>query len=152
MAAFAPMWFVPGVSGKFFRILPAVVVAVLVFSLIELFSSYSLTFTVGIFGKPADRYLDWLNIPSRWVAARLTFREKIIPRLKQVEISVHIGIYRVYVVLHCAWDAGDRFVALLSVSKAGRQYGNRIDSACMVHLLRKVNGFDDLSKKVLEVP
>jgi len=37
MAAFAPMLFVPGVSGKLFRILPLIVILVLIFSLLESF-------------------------------------------------------------------------------------------------------------------
>ena len=79
MAAFAPMFFVPGVSGKFFRILPVVVVAVLVFSLIESFWVLPAHLGhQGFLGHVADRYLDWLNIPSRWVARHLeTFRERI---------------------------------------------------------------------------
>ena len=37
IAAFAPMFFVPGFSGKLFRIMPAVIVSVLIFSLLESF-------------------------------------------------------------------------------------------------------------------
>ncbi len=37
IAAFSPMFFVPGVMGKIFRLFPAVVISVLVFSLIESF-------------------------------------------------------------------------------------------------------------------
>jgi multidrug efflux pump subunit AcrB len=37
IAAFGPMFFVPGFSGKLFRIMPAVIVSVLIFSLIESF-------------------------------------------------------------------------------------------------------------------
>ncbi len=35
VAAFSPLFFVPGVSGKFFRVIPAIVVSVLLISLIE---------------------------------------------------------------------------------------------------------------------
>ena len=37
IAAFSPMFFIPGFMGKLFRILPAVIVSVLIFSLIESF-------------------------------------------------------------------------------------------------------------------
>jgi multidrug efflux pump subunit AcrB len=35
VTAFAPLFFVPGVSGKFFRVIPAIVVAVILISLVE---------------------------------------------------------------------------------------------------------------------
>ena len=39
IAAFAPLLFIPGLFGKFFRIIPLIVIAVLIFSLIELSDS-----------------------------------------------------------------------------------------------------------------
>ena len=79
IAAFAPMLFVPGVSGKFFRILPGVVVAVLIFSLIESFFVLPAHLGhKGMVGELMERKFDWLNAPSRWVAKRLDmFRERV---------------------------------------------------------------------------
>ncbi len=52
IAAFSPMFFVPGVSGKLFRILPLVVISVLIFSLVESF--FILPAHLTHLGKPSS--------------------------------------------------------------------------------------------------
>ena len=130
MAAFAPMWFVPGVSGKFFRILPAVVVAVLVFSLIESFLVLPAHLGhVGVFGKLSERYLDWLNIPSRWVAARLVmFRERVYtPVLKQALRYRYIAVASAFMLFFMA--LGMQVTGLLPFSPFPKLEGNTVTAS-----------------------
>lgn len=79
IAAFSPMFFVPGVSGKLFRILPGIALAVLIFSLIESFfvlpAHLGHTTFVEAFVK---KRLAFLDIPGTWFAKRLAwFNEKV---------------------------------------------------------------------------
>ena len=75
IAAFGPMFFVPGFMGKLFRIMPAVIVSVLIFSLIESFFVLpahlahlkSQNFGKGVLGKIEE----WLDRPRAKVSARL---------------------------------------------------------------------------------
>ncbi|MCB9777608.1 MAG: efflux RND transporter permease subunit [Alphaproteobacteria bacterium] len=70
VAAFAPMFFVPGVFGKIFRIMPIVVIAVLLFSLLEGFFILPAHLAHGSKGPPGivgrfagriqARVADWL--------------------------------------------------------------------------------------------
>jgi multidrug efflux pump subunit AcrB len=79
IAAFSPMFFVPGVTGKIFRILPGIVLAVLIFSLVESFLILPshlghMTFVERF----ADRHLKWLDWPSSKVGAGLKwFNERV---------------------------------------------------------------------------
>ncbi|MEM7677166.1 MAG: efflux RND transporter permease subunit, partial [Myxococcota bacterium] len=71
VAAFMPMFLVPGASGKFFRVLPAIVVCVLVMSLIEsLFVlpahlGHSRARRGGIFSAVSERVIGVLELPGR---------------------------------------------------------------------------------------
>ena len=72
IAAFSPMFFVPGAAGNFFRIMPAVVLAVLLFSLIESF--FVLPAHLGHQSKLSAKIgplFSWVNIPSRFVGRQL---------------------------------------------------------------------------------
>ncbi|MFH1737991.1 MAG: efflux RND transporter permease subunit, partial [bacterium] len=53
IAAFMPMFFIPGVTGKFFRVIPSIVVCVFLISLIE--SLFVLPSHLGHLGPPRDR-------------------------------------------------------------------------------------------------
>lgn len=74
-AAFAPLMFVPGVMGKIFYQIPAVVICVLVFSVVESF--FILPAHVGHLSKKTPRYLRWAEIIQTKVSDWLnTFIEK----------------------------------------------------------------------------
>ncbi len=74
IAAFSPMFFVPGVSGKLFRILPGIALAVLLFSLIESFfvlpAHLGHQTAVERFVQERLKFLDW---PSQQFARLLAF-------------------------------------------------------------------------------
>lgn len=80
IAAFSPMLFVPGVSGKLFRILPLVVILVLVFSLLESF-----------FILPAHLAHD-APVP-RWFSRPMSRLLAPIDRL-QVRVSGHLDSFK----------------------------------------------------------
>jgi len=67
IAAFSPMFFVPGVMGKIFRLFPAVVIAVLLFSLIESF----FVLPAHLSHQKPRPWLDRLAAPQRHVARAL---------------------------------------------------------------------------------
>ncbi|TVQ90248.1 MAG: efflux RND transporter permease subunit [Deltaproteobacteria bacterium] len=72
IVAFSPMFFVPGVTGKIFFILPGIVLAVLIFSLIESF--LVLPAHLGHQSRLArfvQRRLRFIDAPSRWFSERL---------------------------------------------------------------------------------
>jgi multidrug efflux pump subunit AcrB len=60
--AFAPMLFVPGVMGKFFRVVPIVVIAVLIISLVE-----SLLILPAHLSHPMPLWLRFILTPYLWV-------------------------------------------------------------------------------------
>lgn len=64
--AFAPMFFVPGVTGKLFANIPTVVVFVLLCSLIE-----SLLILPAHLSEPMPRPLEWLFHPLFWILDKL---------------------------------------------------------------------------------
>lgn len=65
IAAFAPLLFVPGTSGKFFKVIPAVVICVLAVSLIEsLFVLPAHLGHRGTFGLALRRFFLWPFVPS----------------------------------------------------------------------------------------
>ncbi len=74
VAAFTPLFFVPGVSGKLFRVIPAIVVCVLAISLIE--SLFVLPAHLGhSVGADSERkesaLMRVLQAPQRWFSSRL---------------------------------------------------------------------------------
>ena len=70
VAAFTPLLLVPGVSGKFFGLIPTVVISVLLLSLVESF--FVLPAHLGhIRERGTSRLLQILNMPRAWVAKRL---------------------------------------------------------------------------------
>jgi len=79
IAAFSPMFFVPGVAGKLFRILPGIALAVLLFSLVESF--FVLPAHLGhetLAERFVKKNLAWLDIPSKWFGRALNaFNERI---------------------------------------------------------------------------
>ncbi len=64
--AFAPLLFVPGIAGKFFRVIPVVVIAVLLISLIE-----SLFVLPAHVAHPMPAWLRVVLSPYLWVMRRL---------------------------------------------------------------------------------
>ncbi len=75
MAAFAPMFFVPGFMGKLFRIMPAVICSVLVFSLIESFfviTAHHAPMNSENFGKgPLGKLELMLEKPRKFMSDKL---------------------------------------------------------------------------------
>ena len=70
VAAFAPLLLVPGVSGKFFELIPIVVISVLILSLVESF--FVLPAHLGhMKDKKDSRFFHALNAPQRWVSKKL---------------------------------------------------------------------------------
>ncbi len=70
VAAFSPLLLVPGVSGKFFGLIPTVVISVLLLSLVESF--FVLPAHLGhMSDKEPGPVLKMLNRPREWVAVRL---------------------------------------------------------------------------------
>ena len=70
IAAFAPLLIVPGVSGKFFKLIPIVVISVLILSLIESF--FVLPAHLGhMKDQNESRFFWYLNAPQRWVSKKL---------------------------------------------------------------------------------
>lgn len=70
VAAFSPLLLVPGVSGKFFGLIPTVVISVLLLSLVESF--FVLPAHLGhMSDKEPGRFIRLMNTPREWVSARL---------------------------------------------------------------------------------
>ena len=70
VAAFSPLLLVPGVSGKFFGLIPTVVISVLLLSLVESF--FVLPAHLGHMStKEPGVFLKTVNAPREWVAKRL---------------------------------------------------------------------------------
>ena len=70
VAAFSPLLLVPGVSGKFFGLIPTVVISVLLLSLVESF--FVLPAHLGhMSDKEPGLFLRTVNRPREWVAVRL---------------------------------------------------------------------------------
>ncbi len=70
VAAFSPLLLVPGVSGKFFGLIPTVVISVLLLSLVESF--FVLPAHLGhMSDKEPGMFLKAVNMPREWVAVRL---------------------------------------------------------------------------------
>lgn len=75
VVAFMPLFFVPGISGKFFRQIPAVVVIVFVISLVESLFILPAHLSHELGDKPLWR---WLNRPREYFGAKLNrFIERI---------------------------------------------------------------------------
>lgn len=70
VAAFAPLLFVPGVSGRIFAIIPVVVISVLLFSVVECFTI--LPAHLGHWDGKNNRLMTLLDGPRGWVDRRLT--------------------------------------------------------------------------------
>lgn len=71
VAAFAPMFFVPGVMGKIFGLFPAVVIAVLIFSLLESFLILPAHLAHGAATGPATGLMHWVDAPRRLMSRLL---------------------------------------------------------------------------------
>jgi multidrug efflux pump subunit AcrB len=79
VAAFAPLFFVPGVSGKIFAILPFIVITVLLVSLVEGFLSLPAHLGhKGVFWRVFEQWFWFLDIPSKYVTRGLNwFSERL---------------------------------------------------------------------------
>ena len=96
MVAFAPLLFVPGVTGKIFRLIPLVVIAVLFFSLIESFFILPAHLAHGREGQPG-RFDKWFapidraqNRVSGWLA---DFTERrYLPTLRQAVEARYVTV------------------------------------------------------------
>jgi len=71
MAAFAPLFFVPGVMGKIFRIMPVVVLLVLGISLLESFFVLPAHLAHSRGGGTSGWFWTQVDRPRRWMADRL---------------------------------------------------------------------------------
>ena len=71
-AAFSPLFFVPGFSGKIFRVLPMIVLAVLFFSLVESFFILPAHLAHQAKGNAATRRLGVLLRPLDWARGHAT--------------------------------------------------------------------------------
>ncbi|MBW1876849.1 MAG: efflux RND transporter permease subunit [Deltaproteobacteria bacterium] len=71
MAAFAPLFFVPGVMGKIFKIMPMVVLLVLAFSLLESFFILPAHLAHSRGGGTSGWFWTQVDRPRRWMANRL---------------------------------------------------------------------------------
>ena len=102
VAAFAPLFFVPGFMGKIFGIIPAIAVTVLAFSLIESFfilpahlSHKSGFFDLGIF-KPVHRarafISDWLQ---HFIRARFAPFLRFVIRWRRASMGVAVGVFAI---------------------------------------------------------
>ncbi len=70
VAAFSPLLLVPGVSGKFFGLIPTVVISVLLLSLIESF--FVLPAHLGhMSDKPPGAFVQMMNRPREWMSIKL---------------------------------------------------------------------------------
>ena len=96
MVAFAPLLFVPGVTGKIFRLIPLVVIAVLFFSLIESFFILPAHLAHGHDGEgnrwdkvfaPIDRAQ---AVVSGWLARFI--EHKYIPSLRRVVDARYLSV------------------------------------------------------------
>ena len=70
VTAFSPLLLVPGVSGKFFKLIPLVVIAVLILSLIESFFVLP-AHLAHMKNKPPGRIRQLLDKPRLWFSERL---------------------------------------------------------------------------------
>lgn len=130
IAAFSPMFFVPGVSGKIFVILPGIVLAVLVFSLVESFlilpAHLGHTSALGTF---VQRNFSWIDAPSRWMGRLLerfsdhVFKPalKVVVRMRYLALSVAAAIFMVSVGLTAS--------GVVSFSPFPRLEGNEITAS-----------------------
>jgi multidrug efflux pump subunit AcrB len=71
IAAFSPLFFVPGVMGKIFRLFPAVVIAVLLFSLLESFFVLPAHLAHGEERRAARGVMRVVDAPRRWMSGLL---------------------------------------------------------------------------------
>jgi len=118
IAAFSPMFFVPGFMGKLFKILPAIIVSVLVFSLIESFfvlpahlghqprkrglRARMVQWITGILDRPRIHVSGWLK---RFIVQTYRpFLERILTR-RYLALSTAVGLLIVTIGL-----VGGRFV------------------------------------------
>ena len=70
VTAFSPLLLVPGVSGKFFKLIPVVVIAVLILSLIESFFVLP-AHLAHMKDKPPGRIRRFFDVPRIWFSERL---------------------------------------------------------------------------------
>jgi multidrug efflux pump subunit AcrB len=101
IVAFSPMFFVPGVSGKLFRILPLVVISVLIFSLVESFFILpahlahlgKATQSRGILGR-LERFQEGISEGlSRFIEQRFRPALHVVLHWRYVAFSVAIALF-----------------------------------------------------------
>jgi len=118
VAAFMPMFFVPGIFGKFFRVIPAIVVSVLVISLLEslfilpahLAKTHSTTARTGIRG--------WLHhnqqaFSRMFMQSITTYYKPLVEkavRLRYLTVAVSISILVVTISLYASGRMGFTFM------------------------------------------
>ncbi|MBN2797952.1 MAG: efflux RND transporter permease subunit [Deltaproteobacteria bacterium] len=73
VAAFAPLLFVPGFSGKLFSIIPMIVVSVLLVSLFESFFILPAHLAHSRTGPPTTRLARIMDIPRAWTSGKLAW-------------------------------------------------------------------------------
>lgn len=94
VAAFAPLYFVPGMMGKIFRFIPIIVCITLAFSLVESFFVLPAHLS-GRPGKPLSRRVDrgqqWVSKKLEWLIER-TYRPVVTTALNHRYIAVACGL------------------------------------------------------------
>lgn len=87
ITAFSPLLLVPGVSGKFFKLIPIVVIAVLILSLVESFFVLP-AHLAHMKDKPPGRILQFIDKPRAWLAIHLNrFTQGPFSRLLNVSVQ-----------------------------------------------------------------
>jgi multidrug efflux pump subunit AcrB len=147
IAAFSPMFFVPGVSGKIFFILPGIVLAVLTFSLIESF--FILPAHLGhqtAVGRAIERQFRWIDAPSRAMGRLLdafslrVFRPALrwTIRLRYLAVSAAAALFFL--------AAGVAASGLLPFSPFPRLEGNEVTAAARLPFGAPVEAADGVRR------
>lgn len=133
IAAFSPMFFVPGVTGKIFVILPGIVLAVLIFSLVESF--LILPAHLGHQSRLAtllQRKLGFIDAPSRWFSRWLVvFTDRVYRPGLSVVLKGRYVVAGLAVALF-AISAGVTASGLVPFSPFPRLEGNEVTAAAQL--------------------
>jgi multidrug efflux pump subunit AcrB len=166
VAAFMPLVFVPGFSGKIYRTIPAIIVPVFLLSLVE--ALYILPAHLTHEPRAVGRFLVWVTQPLRvfsraqeWVVANL-YRpvQRAALRFRYVTVAVGVGV----LILTVGYIAGGRINFIFMprveadqvIASAVLPYGTPLESTMRVkdRLLAEAdavlaeNGGDDITEGV----